>query len=193
MNEYFEKYGEIETIEVLNPKNEEANKTKKLEAYVTFQRDIFAYAAVMDNDNRVLRKLKCEYNIQPADTWKQPSEQNPTVESMQLDEDEGYVPPIFILKEDCFEKLFQYLDLGSLMNLLVVCKKINTLVFKHGFKHVKNLEIHRDNKCNPSLAQLRRMLKCMGEHMKQLHFTWRTLEKPDRFLRILGKHVGTWQ
>lgn len=97
----FETYGGIESIQIIKPKEQEPGETKKLDTYITFHRDIFAYA-VMDNDNRGSKKLKHKYNVQPADAWKQLLQQNTTAESMQLNEDEGHVPPIFTrsLKKD---------------------------------------------------------------------------------------------
>lgn len=109
---------------------------------------------------------------------------------MVLDGDEIYMPPIFKLNEDCFEELFQYLDIDSLMNLLEVCKPLNTLVCKRGFKHIKSFEYNNaKDKPKATLAQMRRILKCIGEHIDDLQFTWD--DHTQRFYEILGKYVGT--
>lgn len=96
----------------LKLKDHEADIAKISETYIAFQHDVCAFAAVADNQNRILKKVKCEYNVQPGDSWKQPREQKSIVESMLLDEGEyeDYVPPIFMLNKDCFEKVFRYLD-----------------------------------------------------------------------------------
>lgn len=190
LNAYFEKYGDIESIEIF--KEQEAEETAKLEAfgYVTFQHDLSAFAAVSDNGNHDLRK---KYNVKPADTWKQPivaaaRQQNLTDESM--DEDEDCVPPIFMLNEDCFEELFKHLDVNPMMKLLEVCKKMNTLVIKHGFKHVKTFYYNIDDSDNmKNLAQMRRELKCTGKNINQLDFTRRN-KCSLRFFQIMGKYVG---
>lgn len=62
---YFGKYGDIESIEVIKPKKQEAEEITKSQsfAYVTFQSDISANAAVKDCDERILEKLECEYKV----------------------------------------------------------------------------------------------------------------------------------
>lgn len=93
--------------------NAEDSKRSGAYAYVTFRNDICAFAAVQNNENRILKKLECEYNVLPADTWKQLPQPNMIVESIILDQDQA---PIFKLNEDCFEKLFQYVDVDSSLN-----------------------------------------------------------------------------
>lgn len=183
---YFRKYGQIESIEILEPKTRAAKKTKKLEAYVTFERDISASTVVFYTENRIQLKREYKYNVLPANTWKQPSEPNMIDESMVLDEDEGYASPIFMLNEDCFEELFHYLDIDSLKNLLEVCKKFNVLVHKHGFKRIKSYDYKPDR---TTLAQMRRQLKYTGKYIINLKFTCQA-EQNHRFYDILGKYVG---
>lgn len=178
LDEYFRKYGAIKSIDILKPKAQQA--------YITYRSDESAFAALLVNDYRIRQKIQYKYHVQLADTWKQPPQPNSTVESMALDEDEGYKPPIFMLNEDCFEKLFQQLDIDSLMNLLEVCKKFNALVHKQGFKYIKS--IHYEN-AETSLAQLRRQLKCAGKYIDKLHIIQKSGNHCHRLFQILSKYV----
>lgn len=193
---YFRKYGAIESIEIIKRKTQKANKKKKPEAYITFRSDKYAYAAVKDNKNRKKRNLKRKYKVQPADTWKQPRQRywkNWKVESITPDEDEGYEPPIFMLNEDCFEEIFQYLCIESLMNLLEVSKSMNNLVRDRGFRHIKTYWYYSDlygDSYGKALAEIRKELKCC-KYISHLNFGWRILNKSlHRFLEVFGKHVG---
>lgn len=175
LNKYFGKYGDIESIKILNAMEQVAKETTKSKAYanVTFKCDSSAYAAVSDNDYRIKINVKCEYNVQPAHSWKQPSQQKSPVESMTLDEDEDkvHVPQIFKLNKNCFEKLFQYLDVDSLINLLAVCKELYTLVPEYGFKRIKSLTYYNNNyNKSKTLAQMQKELKHVGRNINQLEF-----------------------
>lgn len=135
MRRYFRKYGDVESIEIIKPTEQEAEEATKPEAHLTFKRDVSAHVAVKDYDKRISKKLKCQYIVEPADTWKQPVvvvvrqpnsviqrffhflmnpikplQPNSIAESMISNDD---VPPMLKLNEDCFEVLFQYLDIDS--------------------------------------------------------------------------------
>lgn len=163
--------------------NAEDSKKPGAYAYVTYRNDICAFAAVENNENQILKKLKCDFKVLTADTWKQPPEQNLIVESIILDQDQA---PIFKLNEDCFEKLFQYLDVDSSINLLEVCKKLNALVSKHGFKHTRSFEYCLYGQV--TLSQMRRSLKRIGKQIDRLRFS--SEEDSHRYFEILGRYVG---
>lgn len=109
---------------------------------------------------------------------------------MNEDEDEGYVPPIFMSNEDCFEDVLRYLDVDSLMSLLKVCKKTNILVRESGFNHIKSFNFSEWSHFALPLGQMRRVLKCIGPHIKQLNFTCGDSERLNRFHAVLSKYVG---
>lgn len=48
---------------MLKPKEHEPEETKKSEAYITFQRDMSAFAAVADNENLILKKIEHMYKM----------------------------------------------------------------------------------------------------------------------------------
>lgn len=163
MSEYFGKYGDIESIEILK-------STKQPEALITFQHDSCVFVSI----------------LKPNDEWKQLLQPNLTIQKMILGEDEIYVPPIFMLNPDCFEKLFQYLDTKSQKNLREVCKLFNNLVTTRGFKHIKSFK--RDWKM--TLDQMQQELECIGKHINQLEFDYFGKKFCKQSLQILCKHVS---
>lgn len=166
------KYGDVEQIEFLN--------FKRPEAYVTFSNCSAAYTAYVDS---LIFKSNF-YNIQPADSWVQPSML--PIESMDIaDEDED--PPIFNLNDDCLYHIFKYLDFSSLINASEVCQRFASLT-KSTFKRTTQLNIdyiimpdwsdsiNISFKCpNCSipampLAQFRQYLKHIGEFVEEINF-----------------------
>lgn len=188
---YFRKFGEIESIEMV--------KGEKLEAFITFQRDICAFAAISYHENQGFKKIKYEYIVQPAHTSKQPQQQNSLVQSIILNEE--YVPPRCaseILIDDCWEKIFQYLDVYSLRNLRKICKKFggengaeNGLVIERGYKSIKSFDFNIKNG-GTSLTQMQRELKYIGKHINTLRFdcNHNIFEDIHQFLELLGRGVG---
>lgn len=66
-------------------------------AYITFENNLYALAAIMDN------KTPIKYAIQPAGEWKQLSKQSFEPENMMSNEHEMYVPSIFMLNKDVID------------------------------------------------------------------------------------------
>lgn len=92
---------------------------KKPGAFVTFKREISAFTAISYEKNRELQQLECKYILQPVNTLQQ------------------------TLNDDCWEKVFQYLDVRSLKRLREVSKKFNSLVIERGFKFIKSFEFDK--------------------------------------------------
>lgn len=138
------------------------------------------------------RYSKCDYYVQPADTWEQPSQQNLQDESMLLDDD--YAPPISMLNHHCLLKIFRYLDLNSMINLSEVCQLFNTLLHTHCFPRARRFEFDNlDGKTKVTLAQMRRILRCIGPYINKLQFQWNDYDhshRLQRFVEKLGKYVG---
>lgn len=180
LRKYFQKYGDIESIKLVSKDG------TTIYAYVTFQSDESAYAAITEYDVQIKNKFKCVYNIQPADTWKQPSSKQSN-NSKELNKTEND-PKIFKLNEDCFEALLQYLDVESQKNLRVVSKKYNTLVSDHGFKQVKTI-----NKllgiC--PLAAVRRKLILADKHINEVALIYEKTIFHQRLFEILYKYLNT--
>lgn len=166
---FMRKYGNVEQIEFLN--------FKRPEAYVTFIDCSAAYIAFVDS---LLFKSNV-YNIQPADSWVQPSilPMEP-MDIVEIDDD----PPIFNLNDDCFYHIFKYLDFSSLINVSEVCQRFANLT-KPAFKKTKELNIEYiivsdtiniSFKCPncpiPAmpLAQFRQYLKHIGEYVEEINF-----------------------
>lgn len=167
------KYGDVKQIEFLN--------FKRPEAYVTFTNSSAAYTAFVDS---LIFKSNF-YNIQPADSWVQPSML--PIECMDIAEQDEH-PPIFNLNDDCFHHIFKYLDFSSLINASEVCQHFAILT-KSTFKRITELNIDYiimsdwQNSINISfkcpnncpvpampLAQFRQYLQHIGEFVEEINF-----------------------
>lgn len=175
LNEHFQTFGEIETIEMLN--------FGKLEAYITYKSDRSAYKAMSDS------KFNCDYWVVAATTWKQPQQDEGAI----LDKD--YTPPIFILgQHHCLLKIFDYLDFDSLACSSEVCTLFNKMIHKQYFHQIKSFEFdNNDGKPKVTLGQVRRKLKSIGPYIDQLKFAWNpAIDGVVRksYIKLLGQHVG---
>lgn len=177
LNEHFQTFGEIETIEMLN--------FGKMKAYITYKSDRSAYKAVSDS------KFNCDYWVVAASTWKQPQPHQD--EDAILDKD--YMPPIFILDQHhCLLKIFDYLDFDSHASLSEVCTLFNKMMHKQYFHKIKSFEFdNTDGKPKVTLGQVRRNLKCIGPYIDQLKFVWNpAMDGVVRksYIKLLGQYVG---
>lgn len=170
------RYGAIEQIDLL--------QNGKPEAYVTFRESIGAYIAIIDN-NILTKDAKNVFRIQPADTWEQPIIEQP---DQPMDDDEE--PQIFMLNDDCFEKLFDYLDFASIINVSEVCQRLQTLTAPI-FNRTRKLEIDNSDSHMPtvSLARFRRYLKHVGNYIEEISFQWHDHDHNSRIDRFLDKMV----
>lgn len=201
----FHKYGEIESIELMN--------NDKPEAYVTFANGPNAYLALIENTKD---KITSKFIVFPADTWHQPSAQNTlddtnveceeyTGKDTSDDEDESMeeLPPIYNLNEDCLIKLLEYCSPQMLFNMSKVCKLFNRLVFRYGFPRTHTLAIDVPNKSSSTpLAETRKILRCVGPYIRELYIDWYSdhnevrrhmIDTPNNFQRFVQKltqHVG---
>lgn len=178
---YFRKFGEIESIELLS--------NGKKEAYVTFLNDRNAYLAIAHNELLNKRSTR-QFNIQPADTWKQPI--NFTDNRSQIQEE--FSPPFFILNEDCLLEIFKYLDFDSLVSLSEVCKLFYMILHRDIFPryHVFTVQ-NSTSEIQMPLAKMRRSLMCIGPYINELQFRWHDYDhnnRLQRFLDKLGQHIG---
>lgn len=131
------------------------------------------------------------FNIQPADTWKQPTKvhRNSDDDKIVIDEESG--PDLFMLNEDCILEIFKHLDFDSLVNSSEVCMLFNRLLHQHVFSRYREFEYAFESKI--PLARLHRSLKCIGAHIHKLKFEWHHYDhnnRLQRFLEVLGKYVG---
>lgn len=183
----FEKYGDIEAIDLL----------KDEQAYITFFSDRTACLALLESVHRVSAKT---YFAEPANTWHQPDiesfELKPNSSNeMQIDgNEEEYQPPIFNLNEDCLLKITEYCDFDSLVNFSLVCKQFYKLMHQYRLSRIHELKI--DNpRANPSqtLAKTRQILRSVGLYITELTFEWSEYgseHKLKRFLHKIGQYIG---
>lgn len=156
-------FGDIKSIEM--------QTTPKPESYITFQHDLYTIPIISRNENRY------KYDVQSADKWNQLLQQKES-----NSEAEFYTTPISMLNEDCFAEIFKYLSTKSQKRLRIVCKSMNDLVLKRGFKHITSLKYD----WQMTLDQLQNKLKCVGKHITHLQFTGHS----DESYEILARHVG---
>lgn len=170
------RYGAIEQIDLLH--------YGRPEAYVTFKESIGAYVALIDNDI-LTKEAKNVFRIQPADTWEQPIIEQPD-EPMDDDAD----PQMFMLNDDCFERLFDYLDFASLIDVSEVCQRMQTLTAPI-FHRTRKLVIDNSDSHVPavSLAKFRRYLKHVGNYIEDISFQWHDYDHNCRIDRFLDKMV----
>lgn len=181
----FRKFGQIESIEILSSELDEV--------YVTFVSDLSAYLALAHNDVQGRRTTQI-FNMQPADTWTQPSvvTANEPENTNQMDDEE--LPPFFMLNEYCILEIFKYLDMDSLVNLSKVCKLFHRLLHQHCFPRHRTYSIKNGKSSIPMpLAKVRQTLICIGSHLTELYFEWHEYDHDDRLQRFfdkLGQLVG---
>lgn len=177
------KFGEIEAIEMC--------KVSANAAYVTYADDRNAYLAVAHNELEG-RRINRVFNIQPADTWKQPAQQNTSCEAIEIDEE--ITPAFFCLNEDCILEIFKYVDFDGLVNLSEVCKLFHRLLHSHFFPRYRTFVVENNSsKMSMPLAKMRRSLMCIGPYISELKFWWYEFDHNNRlkrFLDILGQLIG---
>lgn len=174
---HFRKFGEIESIEVLS--------SESGEAYVTFVSELSAYLALAHNDVQG-RRSTLLFHMQPADTWIQPS--MITTNSMSTPMNDEQSSPIFLLNEFCMLKIFDYLDLDTLVDLSTVCKQFNRLLHQHCFPRHRSYSIENGKPSIPMpLAKVRQTLMCIGPHLTELYFKWHDYDHDNRLQRFLDK------
>lgn len=172
----FRKFGEIESIEVLS--------SESGEAYVTFISDLSAYLALAHNDVQKRRSISL-FDMQPADTWIQPSV---VIANTATPMDDEQSSAFFLLNEFCMLEIFKYLDLDTLVNLSMVCKQFNRLLHQHCFPRHRTYSIPNGESSIPvPLARVRRTLMCIGPHLTELHFKWHDYDHDNRLQRFLDK------
>ncbi|XP_055300189.1 uncharacterized protein LOC129567384 [Sitodiplosis mosellana] len=204
IDQRFRKFGEIESIEI---------SPNKKSAHVTFSSNYSAYWMQLkhDFDKMMDPDKKMPFEIRPANSWNQPSE-NAVLPPYHDVDMEGAVPPpeIFILNEDCLLHLFKFLDLDSLVNMAYVCKMFRELLDTHCFPHIRKFEFKSENHFDGydprlfsmSLVKMRRTLRCIGPFITDLTFQCNAEEnnrtkysvfKHDiisRFLEVLAEKIG---
>lgn len=182
----FRKFGKIESIELVS--------IEKTEAYITFSDDRNAYLALAHNELQNKHPTRL-YNIQPADTWKQPTHEHSCGEDNQeMAIKEQNKSPFSNLNEDCILEILKYLDFDSLVNLSEVCKLLYTLLHRHVFPRYREFTVPNDtSKILMPLAKVRRSLMCIGPYINELKFRWHDYDhnnRLNRFLDILAQHIG---
>lgn len=131
------------------------------------------------------------FNIQPADTWKQPTQDHRNNSDEKIAIDDESTSDFFMLNEDCILEIFKYLDFDSLVNSSEVCVLLNRLLHQHVFPRYREFAYAFESKM--PLAQLRRSLKCIGAHIHELQFKWHDYDhnnRLQRFLEVVGQYVG---
>ena len=188
IRERIEKFGEIESIEILSGKN--------VEAHVTFVSDRSAYLMLLQHefDKKVYKSQPFE--IEPADSWCQPLEitnqQQESTHDMDIEEN---APDIFKLNEDCLLHVFRFLDLDSLVNVADVCRMFNRLSHQHCFPRIRKYTVRNDDDPKFTLAKLWRTLLCIGSHITDLSYDvdYDEYDGPghtSKFLRVIAQNVG---
>lgn len=133
-------------------------KNGKFETYITFADNrsaALAFTFIISENALINKDLKDKkWFVEPANTWHQPLQtsvtndlQNSNVMDVDNDDQmkidiESTLPPILQLNEDCFDRLFKFCGLESLINLSQVCKTFNILV---GVKGSNNRYFRRFN------------------------------------------------
>ncbi|XP_037051287.1 uncharacterized protein LOC119085125 [Bradysia coprophila] len=146
----FEKYGQIESTEVL--------KSGK-EGYVTFSYDLDACLAY---------HREKDYGVDVAYPWHQPS----TVTEPQSEDEHDAVidggSPLLLLNDDCFYGLFNYLDNETLVHLSETCTQLyRLLAYTYTFP---NREFKLDGGTSTGtpmpLAMVRNIFRLMGSYFQ---------------------------
>lgn len=196
----FRKFGEIESVEILN--------NGKFETYVTFVDDKSAALgfAFTTCENEQLNKSPQhkKWFVEPANTWHQPPQISVKeyVDAMDVDHlDQSILSPIFNLTEYCFDYLFKFCDLESLINLSQVCIAFKTLLDENGsankyFRQFSTLSIYVNDLSEDKYTTLsiaRKKLRRVGKHVKKLEFefddsgyNWNL----HRYLEKINQYVG---
>ncbi|XP_055304307.1 uncharacterized protein LOC129569487 [Sitodiplosis mosellana] len=188
IRQHSERFGNIESIEML--------PNKETEAHVTFVSDRSAYSMQSQHEFDKEARRKQQFQIQPADTWEQPRENTNPLPKEDLEQ----TSEIFMLNEDCLLHLFMFLDVGSLVDMADVCKLFNRLLHRYCFPRIRKFEVI--NSYIPytffmPLAKMHRVLRCVGPYITDLIFECNVDEweiKHDvvtRFLEVLAENVGT--
>lgn len=156
--------------------------------HVTFVDSHSAYLALLHNA-MLIDQTKNEYYMQPADSWIQP----PT-EPEYVPLDETIPPAIFVLNDDCFEKIFEKLEFQALVDASEVCRRFAQAADQF-FRQKKKLSINNSSPFFPAvtLGQFRRYLKHVGHYIEELNFRWHNNDREfriERFFQKMAQFIG---
>lgn len=155
-------------------------KHGKDEAYVTFTDDHSAYLAMRANDDSIKRGKQI-FSMQPADSWVQPSYLG-TLGSNDINP-----PSVFILNDDCFRKIFGYLNLRSLLSVAETCERFEALA-KPFFRQYKTFSAYKSESGLPfSMYEFRVHLKYLGPHLRVIKVHWDLKYKRQQLHRMIMK------
>lgn len=199
MRKYFKKFGEIKSVELLNH--------GKCEGYVTFvdsRSAALAFSFIGHKNEQLIKGIAWkEWFVEPANTWHQPIETNlqNAVDEVrdQVDNEEEKAPDIFKLNDDCFQHLFKFCDVESLINLSKVCTFFKeSLLCENGsgndnFRHITALSIVATEVNNSmTLGVAREELRCVGTLIEKLYFEFEDYNRWNlkRYVEKLNQYVG---
>lgn len=162
MREKCEKFGQIESIDVVNLPE---NGVCYAELYVTFESNKSAYRAFMVNQS-CLTKSNELLKVVPANTWHQPNKEIHS-NHLSIDEDKCF---ILTLNDNCLLQLFDNLELEAAVTLSNVCIRFHLLLNAYYFPRIKSFTVFL---FSWPLNFYRNILKCIGPHLTQLRLDYR--------------------
>lgn len=163
------KFGTISGIQLL--------VNKEAEAHVTFASDRSAYLVMLQYDNDKKANKPQIFDIQPADPWEQPKENDDepstSCKRKRMAEDQDpeneYKPEIFMLNDFCFLQVIMLLDLDSVINLYEACKKFKAFIDQHNcFKRFTAFTLDTSKTSPAFLNKNCRRLRYIGQHITDL-------------------------
>lgn len=153
-------------------------------AYVTFRDSQTVHRALIKND--------FPFDVQPANTWKQPPVVHKSTGTNYFD----------MLDDYCILHIFSYNRPEDLIELAEVSQRFQSLVnvkqLKNQKKHLKEMTLN----CQPSkkntvsLVKIRRLLRAYGKHLEKLTLILpKATEKTDlmwkrRIVDLFTKYMG---
>lgn len=143
------------------------------EVYVQFEKSQSAFQAFKMYQSGILPLSKL-LQITPADTWHQP-DFNPISDTVYLD-----ACSILNINDDCLLKLFQYLDLDSLVQLSLCCTRLQYLLHRFCFTKIKT---HTVFVYQAPVNLLRQTLKCIGPHLESISLRYhKYMNAPQNYM-----------
>lgn len=136
---------------------------------------------MQSTDDSIKRGKQILFSMQPADSWVQPSSLG------HFGSNDVNSSLIFILNDDCLRKIFNYLNLYSLLNVAETCERFETLA-KPFFQRYNTFNAYRSESIHPySMYEFRLHLKHLGRHLKVIKVHWNIKYKRRQLHRMIVK------
>lgn len=189
------KFGRISSIQLL--------EGLECEAHVTFENDRTAYFILLQYNFDKTSNQQPLFEIKPADQtigWVWIDDEDCKLEQLSVNDKKEQAietpdPKIFKMDDEILLKVFDYLDVLSIVNLSETCETFAKLIEKH--KYLQRFASLKTAQFKNMLENdIRRIVKYIGSHVTQITVTDLWMLGPcshelDLQLRIISKYIGS--